>query len=90
MSTNHHTAIVVGSDVDSTGGGGGDVNARLGDLDAAITAIDNNFDGSGNLVLDGLWNGEHIIMGTGHLWWHSGNFYYKSSAPASATDGTTI
>lgn len=90
MSTVYHTPIVVGSNVESTGGGDGDVNARLSDLDTAISNITGILDANGNLVLDGLWDGEHIIMGGAHLWFHSGSFYFKTSAPSSATDGTTI
>lgn len=90
MSTNYHTPIVLGSTITTTGGGGGDVNARLSDLDTGITGITGILDGNGNLSLDGLWDGEHIILGVGHIWVDSGNLYYKSSAPANATDGTII
>lgn len=90
MSTIYHTPIVVGSTVESDGTGGGAINPRLSDLDTAISNITGILDATGNLVLDGLWNGEHIIMGTGHLWFHSGSFYFKNGAPSSATDGTTI
>jgi hypothetical protein len=40
---------------------------------------------------DGLWNGEHIVMGGQHMWIDSSTrLRIKSSAPTSDTDGTVV
>lgn len=90
MSTNYHTPIVVGSDVESDGPGGGAINPRLSDLDTAIGNITGILDANGNIVTDGTYNNGALILGAGHLWVNAGQLYFKNGAPASATDGTIL
>lgn len=40
---------------------------------------------------DGTWSGEHLVMGTYHLWVSAaGKLYIKNGAPSSDTDGTVV
>jgi len=44
-----------------------------------------------NLVLEGTWDGSHIVMGGNHLWFDSGGLLrMKNGAPTSEFDGTPV
>lgn len=63
-------------------------------LDTLLTRNGANVLGLGggdSLQVDGTYNGGHLMLGSYHVWADAnGLLRFKSSAPSSATDGTTV
>lgn len=67
------------------------INKPVGQLDAALGVIRKGTDPSGNVILEGTWDGGHLIMNGGHLWAHDGHYWFRFGRfPTSGTDGTNL
>lgn len=73
-------------DVDGTVSTDGLTNDGTATLNGTV-----NVTGSGNVALSaGTWNGNHLVLGTYHIWNNAGELRIKNGAPANATDGAAI
>lgn len=86
MTTKFHDPIPAGSLVSRAS-----VNMPLGQLDEALGNIKATADTSGNLILEGTWDGAHLIINDGHFWVHDGHYWFLHGRfPDSGTDGTNL